>query len=260
MTGPGRSSGQDSPAPGEGPAGARDQLPTGQVTTWGLKGLRRGKRLGLGLPPWTPGEGSPGAPSTCWHLVCEGGARGPVRPPRSIPCGPSRARTGCSPTGPGADRTGSGALSGRLHHMTRLTPPSPSVSRSGRPSDRHHHRLPHHGHSCSDHNSCLKKLVRVLALLVWKWRLRGSRGGCAHKRVLLLNLAAGTAWGAVSLCQAWAPQSTALVPQPASRRLAESRRPDSGGRCALCTPFSRSKCLWVAPWGASLFLSLSFFF
>lgn len=35
-------------------------------------------------------------------------------------------------------------------------------SRSGCPSDYHHHCLPHHGHSCSDYNSCLKKLVRLL--------------------------------------------------------------------------------------------------
>lgn len=35
-------------------------------------------------------------------------------------------------------------------------------SRSGGPSDHHYYCVPHHGHSCSDNNSCLKKLVRGL--------------------------------------------------------------------------------------------------
>lgn len=37
-------------------------------------------------------------------------------------------------------------------------------SRSGSPSDHHYYRVPHHGHSCSDNNSCLKKLVRGLTV------------------------------------------------------------------------------------------------
>lgn len=37
-------------------------------------------------------------------------------------------------------------------------------SRSGGPSDHHYYRVPHHGHSCSDNNSCLKKLVRGLTV------------------------------------------------------------------------------------------------
>lgn len=42
--------------------------------------------------------------------------------------------------------------------------PSPVLcSRLGSASDYHHHRVPHHGHSCPDHNSCLKKLVRSLS-------------------------------------------------------------------------------------------------
>lgn len=43
-----------------------------------------------------------------------------------------------------------------------------SVCRSGCSSDNHYYRVPHHGHSCADNNSCLKKLVRPL-LLCWAW-------------------------------------------------------------------------------------------
>lgn len=37
-----------------------------------------------------------------------------------------------------------------------------SLPRSGGSSDNHYYRVPHHGHCCSDNNSCLKKLVRSL--------------------------------------------------------------------------------------------------
>lgn len=43
-----------------------------------------------------------------------------------------------------------------------------SVCRSGSSSDNHYYSVPHHGHSCADNNSCLKKLVRSLLLcLAW---------------------------------------------------------------------------------------------
>lgn len=73
--------------------------------------------------------------------------------------------------------------------------PSPlSASRSGCPPDRHHHRLPHHGHSCSDHNSCLKKLVRILSPSGLQMGGRGSPGG-AHRKVLLRTSAPGRSTG-----------------------------------------------------------------
>uniref|UniRef100_A0A8B9TIC7 AJAP1/PANP C-terminal domain-containing protein n=1 Tax=Anas platyrhynchos TaxID=8839 RepID=A0A8B9TIC7_ANAPL len=43
-------------------------------------------------------------------------------------------------------------------------PPAPRPGRhlrSGGPSDNHYYSVPHHGHSCSDNNSCLKKLLRA---------------------------------------------------------------------------------------------------
>lgn len=42
------------------------------------------------------------------------------------------------------------------------------LRRSGGSSDNHYYRVPHHGHSRSDNNSCLKKLVRsLLGLAGW---------------------------------------------------------------------------------------------
>lgn len=77
-------------------------------------------------------------------------------------------------------------LPGPLHLMTLvLHLPSPpfSVSRFGCPSDYHHYRLPHHGHSCSDYNSCLKKLVRILGPC-GKRGLWQSLGG-VHRKIPL---------------------------------------------------------------------------
>lgn len=53
-----------------------------------------------------------------------------------------------------------------------------SVCRSGSSSDNHYYRVPHHGHSRADNNSCLKKLVRSLLLcLVWGVAWDGDRVG-----------------------------------------------------------------------------------
>lgn len=178
VTGPGRSSSQDSPPPGEGPCRCQGPAAHGP-----------GQHLALGRRE----AGAPG-------MVKEGPS-GLCSPHAAIPCGPS-------PTGPGvasqADRTGSCApvWTPSSHEPVSHLPSPLSVPRSGCPSDRHHHRLPHHGHSCSDHNSCLKKLVRVPALLVWKWRLQGVFGGwgCADKRVLLLTPGNRPQPGGLFLC------------------------------------------------------------
>lgn len=53
-----------------------------------------------------------------------------------------------------------------------------SVCRSGSSSDNHYYSVPHHGHSCADNNSCLKKLVRSLLLcLAWGWCGMGTGWG-----------------------------------------------------------------------------------
>lgn len=63
-------------------------------------------------------------------------------------------------------------------------PPPFSVSRFGGPSDHHHHRLPHHGHSCSDYNSCLKKLVRILGPSGLETGISRGPRGSTHRKVL----------------------------------------------------------------------------
>lgn len=109
--------------------GARkDTAARGPGHSWGAK-----RRRGWGLPSWTPGDRSPGA------SPCRG--EGETRVDRSRP------RPSWAP----------------LSHAPVSWLPSPFLfSRSGCSSDYHHHCLPHHGHSCSDYNSCLKKLVRLL--------------------------------------------------------------------------------------------------
>lgn len=101
------------------------------------------------------------------------------------------------------DGTGPYSLSlpGPLHLMPLVSrlPSSFSVSRFGRPSDHHHHRLPHHGHSCSDYNSCLKKLVRTLGPSGWVMGVSGGPWGSTHRVSCFSTPPQITAQGIISL-------------------------------------------------------------
>lgn len=71
------------------------------------------------------------------------------------------------------------------------------LCRSGGPSDNHYYSVPHHGHSCSDNNSCLKKLVRPLG---GELRWGGAAGwggqgrGLQHREPSLLGAHSSQDW------------------------------------------------------------------
>lgn len=131
---------------------------------------------GWGVPPWTP------APASTRCVCGEGGALGPGlspcrRPRRPQPgmCRLLRQAGGPQPV----SRPGCGPRT--APHVAPL-----SVRRSGCPSDCHHHRVPHHGHRCSDYNSCLKKLVRTLGPLGCPRGRWGPQRG-ARRNILLFH-------------------------------------------------------------------------
>ena len=108
--------------------GARkDTAARGPGHSWGTQ---RGR--GWGLASWTSGDNSAGSQGTWGRRDLSWQEQGPA--PAGLLC-----------SHPG--------LTAAPHFLS---------SRSGCSSDHHHHCLPHHGHSCSDYNSCLKKLVRLL--------------------------------------------------------------------------------------------------
>lgn len=159
---------------------------------------------------------------------------------RGPPCRASQHMTGPCVQG-WVDGTGPYSLSlpGPLHLMPLVSrlPSSFSVSRFGRPSDHHHHRLPHHGHSCSDYNSCLKKLVRTLGPSGWVTGVSGGPWGNTHtERFLLLNsISAHSLGNHFSVwdgeCHA-APALLNLLP------FAQAALPPSGRSCSLTVVFS----------------------
>ena len=107
-------------------------------------------------------------------------------------------------------------LPGPLHLMPLVSRlPSFSVSRFGRPSDHHHHRLPHHGNSCSDYNSCLKKLVRTLGPSGWVTGVSGGPWGSTHREVLASQLHLSSQPRESFLCLGWRVPRSSCPAQPA---------------------------------------------
>lgn len=176
---------------------------------------------------------------------------GPRQPPHTAPC-----RGGCrlQVTGPGACTsrlTGTRVSSPRSIFPCGPCPRLPipclgsfisrpwfhssplpfSVPRFGCPSDYHHHRLPHHGHSCPDYNSCLKKLVRILGSSGLEMGGCGHPWGSVHRRIKP-NLAAHSPGKGFSI---WARDSsgpfcrgTAHPPRPwGSLATTGARLPDN---------------------------------
>lgn len=135
------------------------------------------------------------------------------------------------------DGTGPYSLSlpGPLHLMPLVSwlPSSFSVSRFGRPSDHHHHRLPHHGHSCSDYNSCLKKLVRTLGPSGWVMGVSGGPWGSTHREFLASQHHLSSQPRESFLWNGECHTAPALL-NPLT--FARTARPPSGRGCSLTVP------------------------